>query len=33
MPVAFHPDHLRTRLAPLTARQPLTAEAQDYQRF
>jgi len=33
MPAAFQPDHLRTCLAPLTACQPLTAEAQGYQRF
>lgn len=33
MPAAFHPDLLRTSLAPLTARQPLSAQAQDYQRF
>ena len=33
MPAAFHPDLLRTHLAPLAARQPLTTEAQGYQRF
>jgi len=33
MPAAFHPDHLRHSLLPLTARQPLSVEAQDYQRF
>ncbi|MEC4562246.1 alpha/beta hydrolase [Pseudomonas inefficax] len=33
MPAAFHPDLLRTSLAPLTARQPLSAQAHDYQRF
>ncbi len=33
MPPAFHPDRLRTRLAPFTTRQPLSAQAQDYQRF
>lgn len=33
MPPAFHPDRLRTSLAPFTTRQPLSAQAQDYQRF
>lgn len=33
MPAAFHPDLLRTSLAPLGARQPLSAHAQHYQRF
>lgn len=33
MPAAFNPDLLRTSLAPLTSRQPLSAQAQDYQRF
>ena len=33
MPVAFQPDRLRPTLEPLSARQPLSALAQDYQRF
>ncbi|HEK1683992.1 TPA: alpha/beta hydrolase [Pseudomonas putida] len=33
MPSPFHPDLLRTSLAPLAARQPLSAQALDYQRF
>ncbi|MFF5863763.1 alpha/beta hydrolase [Pseudomonas sp. NPDC012596] len=33
MPVAFQPDRLRPTLEPLSARQPLSAPAQDYQRF
>ncbi|MNG82224.1 Phospholipase YtpA [compost metagenome] len=33
MPAAFHPDHLRASLAPLTDRSPLTAQARDYQHF
>jgi alpha-beta hydrolase superfamily lysophospholipase len=33
MPAAFDPDRLRASLAPLGARQPLSAQAQEYQRF
>lgn len=33
MPAAFHPDRLRASLAPLGKRQPLSVQAQDYQRF
>ncbi|PWB31699.1 alpha/beta hydrolase [Pseudomonas sp. SDI] len=33
MPVMFQPDALRARLPALAARQPLSAEAQAYQRF
>ncbi|MDD0973560.1 alpha/beta hydrolase [Pseudomonas fontis] len=33
MPVTFHPDALRASLKPLSVRQPLSAEAQAYQRF
>ncbi|MDF0729399.1 alpha/beta hydrolase [Pseudomonas entomophila] len=33
MPAPFHPDLLRASLAPLAARQPLSAQARDYQRF
>ncbi|MDM3887339.1 alpha/beta hydrolase [Pseudomonas sp. BCRC 81390] len=33
MPAAFHPDLLRTSLGPLTARQPLSAQGVEYQRF
>lgn len=33
MPVAFQPDRLRPTLEPLSARQPLSALARDYQRF
>jgi alpha-beta hydrolase superfamily lysophospholipase len=33
MPAAFHPDTLRASLAPLAKRQPLSKQAQDYQRF
>lgn len=33
MPSPFDPDLLRTSLAPLAARQPLSAQALDYQRF
>ncbi|MBC2679482.1 alpha/beta hydrolase [Pseudomonas sp. CFBP 8758] len=33
MPIAFHPDTLRNSLPPLGTRQPLSAEAQAYQRF
>lgn len=33
MPAAFQPDRLRPTLEPLDARQPLSALAQDYQRF
>lgn len=33
MPATFDPDHLRASLRPLAERQPLSAEAQAYQRF
>jgi len=33
MPIAFHPDTLRNSLPPLGTRQPLSDEAQAYQRF
>lgn len=33
MPVKFDPDHLRASLLPLAAAQPLSEEAQAYQRF
>ncbi len=33
MPPAFHPDTLRNSLPPLSTRQPLSDEAQAYQRF
>ncbi|MFF7108295.1 alpha/beta hydrolase [Pseudomonas sichuanensis] len=33
MPAAFQPDLLRASLAPLAERQPLSAQARDYQRF
>ncbi|ANY89939.1 MULTISPECIES: alpha/beta hydrolase [Pseudomonas] len=33
MPASFHPDLLRASLLPLAARQPLSAQGQDYQRF
>jgi alpha-beta hydrolase superfamily lysophospholipase len=33
MPATFDPDHLRASLRPLAERQPLSAEAQVYQRF
>ena len=33
MPAAFHPDLLRASLPPLANRQPLSTQAQDYQRF
>ncbi|MBF8776185.1 alpha/beta hydrolase [Pseudomonas fulva] len=33
MPASFHPDLLRTSLAPLNARKPLCTQAQAYQRF
>ncbi|MDR0209543.1 MAG: alpha/beta hydrolase [Pseudomonas putida] len=33
MPASFHPDLLRASLPPLAARQPLSAQGQDYQRF
>lgn len=33
MPATFHPDLLRASLAPLAARQPLSSQGLDYQRF
>lgn len=33
MPASFHPDLLRASLAPLAARQPLSTQALDYQRY
>ncbi|TCT97691.1 hypothetical protein EC913_105190 [Pseudomonas sp. LP_4_YM] len=33
MPASFHPDLLRTSLAPLNARKPLCTHAKAYQRF
>ena len=33
MPATFNPDHLRASLLPLAAAQPLSVEAQAYQRF
>ena len=33
MPASFHPDLLRASLSPLAARQPLSAQALDYQRY
>ncbi|MFV3404851.1 MULTISPECIES: phospholipase BipL [Pseudomonas] len=33
MPVAFHPDLLRSSLSPLVERQPLPEQGRDYQRF
>ena len=33
MPASFHPDLLRASLAPLAARQPLSAQALNYQRY
>ncbi|CAG8864506.1 2-succinyl-6-hydroxy-2, 4-cyclohexadiene-1-carboxylate synthase [Pseudomonas fluorescens] len=33
MPASFHPDLLRASLAPLAARQPLSVQALNYQRF
>lgn len=33
MPASFHPDLLRASLSPLAHRQPLSAQASDYQRY